>query len=132
MLLPAAFNIPSAFGDLAAQGFGGCLLSHRDGSLVAGWQLIPRDGTAAGVRVAPSFPGRDAAQVGFSSCCIPWALPCCGGSAPGKGTWGTGGICVKPEVLGNKVMLGLRAAGCRIPRVPVLPNKGMTKENDGF
>lgn len=37
-----------------------------------------------------------------------------------------GGICVK------RVVLGLRAAGCCIPRVPVLLNKGATKENYGF
>lgn len=45
---------------------------------------------------------------------------------------GAGGICVKRVVLRNKMMLELRAAGCCIPRVPVLLNKGMTKENDDF
>lgn len=119
---------------------------HRDRSLVAsaGCQLIPWDGTAGTVVLGagslwdpcalwlpPSPAQRREMQPrwDFSPVVFPEHCPVVDGSAPGKAR-GAGGICVKRVVLRNKMMLELRAAGCCIPRVPVLLNKGMTKEND--
>lgn len=76
LLLPSAFKIPGAFGGWAAQGFGGCLLSHVQPGAVtgAGWH---RQGVRSSHGMAQ--PARGCREALGSVCLAAPSFHCPGG-----------------------------------------------------